>query len=100
MKLLLITAIEEFENEVKKILKHSGVKSFSMQSVQGYKNNAENELDNWFGTDDIPIDSLLFTVFAESECVDEMYSNINAFNGKQETLSRIHIVTVQLENFK
>ena len=62
MKLLLITAIEEFEKDVINILKNSGVKAFSYQSVKGFKND-RNEMKNWFGKDDIAVDSLLFTVF-------------------------------------
>ena len=62
MKLLLITAIEEFENDVINILKNSGVKAFSYQSVKGFKND-KNEMKNWFGKDDIAVDSLLITVF-------------------------------------
>ena len=62
MKLLLITAIEEFEKDVINILKNSGVKAFSYQSVKGFKND-KNEMKNWFGKDDIAVDSLLFTVF-------------------------------------
>lgn len=96
MKLLLITAIEEFEKEVKNILKHSGVKVFSYQSVKGYK-NTKKELENWFSLDNIEIDSLLFTVFIESEYVDEIYKSVEEFNSKQVTLSHIHIATVQLE---
>ncbi|MBO6201862.1 MAG: hypothetical protein J6N74_09620 [Chryseobacterium sp.] len=96
MKLLLITAIEEFEKEVKNILKHSGVKAFSYQSVKGFKNNGE-ELGNLFSSDNIEIDSLLFTVFIESRYVDEIYIRIQDFNSRQKTLSHVHIATVQLE---
>ena len=62
MKLLLITAVEEFEKDVINILKNSGVKAFSYQSVKGFKND-KNEMKNWFGKDDIAVDSLLITVF-------------------------------------
>lgn len=96
MKLLLITAIEEFEKDVKNILKHSGVKAFSYQSVKGFKNNG-NELENWFSSDNVEIDSLLFTVFIESRYVDEIYIRILDFNSRQKTLSHVHIATVQLE---
>ena len=96
MKLLLITAINEFEKEVKNILKHSGVKAFSYQSVKGFKNNGD-ELENWFSSDNVEIDSLLFTVFIESRYVDEIYIRIQDFNSRQKTLSHVHIATVQLE---
>ena len=101
MKLLLITAIEEFEKDVINILKNSKVRSFTYQSVKGFKND-KNEMKNWFGKDDIAVDSLLFTVFSEYNCVDSIYKNINEFNSKQETLSQIHIVTIDSEdeNFK
>jgi uncharacterized protein YaaQ len=97
MKLLLITAIEEFETDVINILKHSGVKAFSYQSVKGFKNN-KNEMSNWFGKDDIAVNSLLFTVFSDCNCVDDIYKSVNEFNQKQKTVSRIHIATINLEN--
>ena len=97
MKLLLITAIEEFEADVIDILKHSGVKSFSYQSVKGFKNN-KNEMSNWFGKDDIAVNSLLFTVFSDCNCIDDIYKSVNEFNQKQKTVSRIHIATINLEN--
>ncbi|WP_434977924.1 hypothetical protein [Daejeonia sp. YH14] len=97
MKLLLITCIEEFEKEVKKILNHSGVKAFTFQSVQGYKNNSENELHNWFSSDQTAIDSLLFTVFIQEECLQEIIRGINTFNAKQTTLSKIHLASFNIE---
>lgn len=101
MKLLLITAIEEFEKDVINILKNSGVRSFNYQSVKGFQND-KNEMNNWFGKDDIAVDSLLFTVFSEYNGVDRIYKNINEFNSKQQTVSHIHIVTINSEdeNFK
>ena len=99
MKLVLITCIEEFEKEVKKILNLSGVKTFAYQSVKGYKNAADNELNTWFATDAIGTDSLLFTVFAAHECIVDLYAKAEAFNRKQESLSHIHIATIALEKF-
>ncbi|WP_449388241.1 hypothetical protein [Chryseobacterium lineare] len=96
MKLLLITAIEEFETEVINILKHSGVKTFSYQSVKGYKNNG-NDVDRWFSTEHLSVDSLLFTVFAEDGFVDEIYKKIEILNSEQENFSHVHIAGVSLE---
>lgn len=96
MKLLLITAIEEFETDIINILKHSGVKTFSYQSVKGYKNNG-NDIDRWFSTEHLPVDSLLFTVFAEDGFVDEIYKKIEILNSEQENFSHVHIAGVSLE---
>ena len=96
MKLLLITAIEEFENEIIKILKDLGVNVFSYQSVKGYRND-ENTLESWFSTEHLSVDSLLFTVFVEQELENKIYENIQILNSKLETLSKVHLATVMLE---
>ncbi len=97
MKLLLITCIEEFEKDVKKILNHSEVKSFSVQSVKGYKNEPESELPNWFGSEYPATDSLLFIVFSEEKCLDNIMSGIEAFNTQRSFLSRIHLASFNIE---
>ena len=97
MKLLLMTAIREFEKNVKDILNHSGVKSFSYQYVKGYKNESDGTADNWFGASHAEIDSVLFTVFVEARFVDEIYRKVEFFNSKQKTLSHIHVATLELE---
>lgn len=96
MKLLLLTCIAEYENEAKEILKHTGVKSFSYQSVKGYKNNS-NDLSNWFVSDDIPTDSLLFTVFIENECMDDIFSRVEQFNSERSSLSKLHLACLQVD---
>ncbi|EJL72170.1 hypothetical protein [Chryseobacterium populi] len=92
MKLLLITAIEEFEADVINILKHSGVRAFSYQSVKGYKNTG-TEISSWFSEGHISVDSLLFTIFSDCNCVGDIYRSVNEFNKKQETVSQIHVAT-------
>ena len=96
MKLLLITAIEEFEHEIIKILKDLGVNVFSYQSVKGYRND-ENTLESWFSTEHLSVDSLLFTVFVEQELENKIYEKIQILNSKLETLSKVHLATVMLE---
>ena len=98
MKLLLITCIEEFEKEVKKILSHSGVKSFSVQSVKGYRNESGNELNNWFSSEHIATDSLLFTVFIEETCLHEIMHGIETFNLHRTSVSRIHLASFSIEH--
>ncbi len=94
MKLLLITCIEEFENDVKEILKHSGVKVFSYQSVKGYKNEKGAGVNNWFITADPPVDSILFIAFIEDSCVDDIFSRAEKFNAGQSAQSRLHLTSI------
>ena len=98
MKLLLITAITEFEKDVKNILIKSGAKSFTYHEVQGFKNEKNsNVLENWFASSYSETESLLFTVFVSAENSVQILEKIKEFNGKQETLSNIHIALIALE---
>lgn len=98
MKLLLITAIKEFESKVKNILLKSGVKSFTYNAVKGFKNDAETKVvDNWFASSYAEIDSLLFTVFLPAENTPLILKKIEEFNAGQETLSKVHIALINLE---
>lgn len=98
MKLLLITAIKEFESEVKNILVKSEVKSFTYNSVKGFKNEAQsNVVDNWFASSYAEIDSLLFTVFLPEENTPLILKKIEEFNFGQEILSKVHIALINLE---
>ena len=97
MKLLLLTCIEEYENVVKEILKHSGVKAFSYQSVKGYKNTENSELNNWFVSDDIPMKSLLFTIFIEDTCMPDIFDRVEKFNEERASLSKLHLACLKVE---
>ena len=98
MKLLLITAIAEFEKEVKQILKEANVKTYSYKDVVGYRNSAEDALEsNWFGTEMNENESVMFYAFVDKKNVDIVFDAITEFNSKQETLSHIHTVILNIE---
>jgi hypothetical protein len=98
MKLLLITAVKEFENEIKQLLKKAAVKSFSYQDVKGFKNNAGEAVEfNWFGSEMNETDSILFYAFAPKEKVDALFQLVEYFNIEQETVSHIHITVLNIE---
>lgn len=98
MKLLLITAIKEFESEVKSILVKSGSKSFTYNEVKGFKNEeSSTRTSSWFASAYSKIDSLLFTVFVAEENTPLIIQKIEEFNAEQETLSKVHIALINLE---
>jgi nitrogen regulatory protein PII len=99
MKLLIITSIIEFKDEVKKILKKSQVTSYSFKEVIGYWDNQDESIqENWFASEMNENDSIMFHVFIPKNSVDIISELINEFNNKQETASQIHIATINLEN--
>ena len=98
MKLLLITAVSEFEKEVKQILKKAQVKTFSYREVTGYRNTSEDAIEsNWFGSEMNENESIMFYAFVPKENVDMVFSAISEFNSNQETLSHIHSAILNIE---
>jgi len=98
MKLLLITAVSEFENEVKQILKKAQVKTFFYREVSCYKNTSEDAIEsNWFGSEMNENESILFYAFVPKQNVDLVFTFITVFNGQQETLSHIHSAVLNIE---
>lgn len=98
MKLLIITAVLEFEKEVKTILKHSKILSFSYQKVIGFRDVTEESVgNNWFATEINENESVLFYAFADEHAVAKVFEQTKSFNDKQETLSKIHLAVVPIE---
>ena len=78
MKLVLITAIAEFEKEVKKMLKEAKVKSYSYRDVKGFRDASEEGVEtNWFGTEMNEIESIVFYAFVSKENVSILFDLMN-----------------------
>jgi len=98
MKLLIITAIKEFENEIKQQLKTAKATTFSYKNVIGYRDSTQDAIEsNWFSSEMNKSESILFYAFVPKENVDTLFENINEFNAKQETLSHIHVAVLAIE---
>jgi hypothetical protein len=98
MKLVIITAIEAFKDEIKILLKKAAVISSTYQKVIGYKDASEESLgNNWFASEMNETDSILFYTFVDNIKSDHLVSIVNDFNAKQETKSKIHINILNIE---
>lgn len=97
MKLILLTAIQEFEADIKKMLQTAQVHSYSLHEVKGYKKNTEEVADNWFGTEMPNNDSVLFYAFVPESNSSVVFEAVTKFNVQQETLSHIHIAVLNIE---
>ncbi len=98
MKLLLITAVKEFEKDIKLMLKKVGVKSFSYKDVNGFKDNSEDALEtNWFAANEQETESVLFYAFVKEEKVDGLFEMVNDFNTEQVSKSNIHVAVLNIE---
>tara|TARA_R110000868_G_scaffold174940_1_gene411796 strand:- start:1502 stop:1807 length:306 start_codon:yes stop_codon:yes gene_type:complete len=98
MKLLIITAIAEFDAAIKKMLKQAEVKTFTYKAVTGFKDLSEEAIEsNWFGSEMNENESILYYAFVKKENVDLFFDLVNEFNKEQKTVSNIHVAVLNIE---
>lgn len=86
MKMVIITAVEEYKNQVISLLKVSGIDSFSGSSIEGYKNAPKVLMNSsWFPSDKAGASSLLFFSFTEKQNVDVLFERIKELNEELES---------------
>ena len=98
MKLVIITAIQEFEAEIKKQLKKAEVTTYSFKNVSGYRDNSADAIEsNWFSSEMKITESILFYAFVKKENVALLFDGVNEFNIQQKTHSNIHVAVLNIE---
>lgn len=98
MELVIITAVKSYEKDIKRLLKESGVKTFSHLEVTGYKDLSEEPREtNWFASSIGEHQSALFYAFVEEAYVDSLLRKIADFNQGQESKSHVHAVVINIK---
>ncbi|WP_291117127.1 hypothetical protein [Flavobacterium sp. UBA6135] len=98
MKLLIITAVQEFGLEVKKQLKENGVQTYSYREVTGFRDSTMDAVEtNWFATEMNETTSLLFFAFVTEQQTESILLELNRFNLTCEVHSKIHASIVPIE---
>jgi nitrogen regulatory protein PII len=97
MELVIITAVQAFEQDIKQLLKAAGVQAFSYTHVTGYTarpNSASNA--NWFASEAGEHQSVLFYVFMASETAQKVLSAVTELNAHEESRSHVHAAIVPI----
>jgi len=100
MKLIVITAIAEFDKEIKNMLKKTKIKSYTYQHVKGFRDSTEESLENnWFGSEMNETESVVFYAFLRKDSIDILFQTIEAFNLQQDSISKVHIASLEVEKY-
>jgi hypothetical protein len=98
MKLLIITAVAEYEKEVKQLLKQAEVISYSYKHVTGFRDSTLDSVgNNWFGVEMNESDAILFYAFVKKENVDLFFELAENKNAEHQTKSCIHVASIKIE---
>jgi hypothetical protein len=98
MKLVMVTAVEEFQNDVLKLFKRANIESFSGSEIEGYKSQSDLlATSTWFPSIRGASESVMFFSFTEDENINSLFELISVFNQKVETNNPIRAVVIPIE---
>ena len=98
MKLLIVTTVAEYQKQVLKLFRESGIEAFSTSEIDGYKNN--NSLvatQSWFPSEKGGSESLLYFSFTDNNKIDEFFKLVEEYNKHLETNNPIRVVVLPVE---
>lgn len=100
MKLVLVTAVEEFQKDVLKIFKTANIENFSSSDIDGYKNVPSLLLaSNWFSAEKEGNKSIMFFSFTNKEKIDDLFNLLEEFNLHVETNNPIKAIVIPIEKY-
>ena len=100
MKLVIVTAVEEFREEVLKIFKKANIENFSSSDIDGYKNSPSLLMaSNWFSAGKGNTESMMFFSFTNKEKIDDLFILLEEFNNNLKTKNPLKAVVVPVEKF-
>jgi hypothetical protein len=100
MKLVIVTAVEEFQKDVLNLFKNANIENFSSSDIDGYKNRSSILMaSNWFSGEKGGNESVLFFSFTDDEHIDLLFRLIKVFNKNLETNNPLKGIVVPIEKF-
>ncbi|MFY9242521.1 MAG: hypothetical protein WAO74_05800 [Polaribacter sp.] len=100
MKLVIVTAVEEFQKDVLKLFKKANIENFSSSGIDGYKNLSSLLVtSNWFSGGKSGNQSIMFFSFTNKEKIDDLFTLLEEFNKNLETNNPLKAIVVPVERF-
>lgn len=98
MKLVIVTSVEEYHDDILEIFKKSNIQNFSESEIDGYKNMPSIlSTNNWFAANKSVTNSIMLFSFTEEEKIDTLFEYLETYNKKIESNSPIKAIVLPIE---
>jgi hypothetical protein len=98
MKLIVVTCLKEYQEEVAKIFKQAHVYVFSVTDMMGFKETDHaNLMDEWFAAGKERFDSVVLFSFTAAANTDAVIGLVNEHNTKEALQFPIRAFVVPVE---
>jgi hypothetical protein len=99
MKLVLITAVKEFQKQVLQLFKKAAIENLSVTEINGFKNIPSEIASNWFSAGKNANESALLFFYTDDDHITVLFNLIIEFNKNMETNNPIKGVVLPVERF-
>ena len=100
MKLVIVTAVDEYKKDIVKLFKKSGIENFSESDIEGFKTSEPGNLvSNWFASESSGSDSEMFFSFAKNDRADKLFELLKKYNQEIKSKNLIRAVVVPVEKY-
>lgn len=100
MKLLMVTVVEEFHNDVLRMFKEAKIENFSESEIGGHKSTSNILISsNWFASEKTGTQSNLFFSFTENKNIDLLFKILKEYNNNLITNNPVRAVVLPIERF-
>lgn len=98
MKLLIVTTVSEFQQDILKLFKKANIEAFSSSEIDGYKEtNSLVATQSWFPGHKGGNESLMFFSFTDEEKIKEIFEYLKEYNTHLETNNPVRAVVLPIE---
>ena len=98
MKLVTILTLEEYQEDIKKLMFKNQISIFSEIDMQGYyKADSSENQSNWFANDRIGITSKMNFAFLPEASVQILLEAISQFNAQNQLTNPVHAFVMHVE---
>ncbi|AVR46004.1 hypothetical protein C7S20_12480 [Christiangramia fulva] len=98
MKLIIVTALHEFQKQVLKIFREANIEAFSSSEIDGYKTtNSLVTTQSWFPGEQGGNESSMFFSFTEEEKVKKLFELLRKFNSGLKTDNPVRAIVLNVE---
>lgn len=98
MKLLIVTAVSEYQKDVLNLFKKANIEAFSSSEIDGYKNsNSLIATQSWFPGEKAGNESSMFFSFTDEDKISDFFRHVKAYNQSLETDNPVRAIVLPIE---
>ncbi|MBT8271487.1 MAG: hypothetical protein KJO25_05530 [Bacteroidia bacterium] len=100
MKLVIITVVDNYSDDILMLFKASGIDRFSGSDIEGFRNTpAVLRTSSWFPADEGGNESSLFFSFDSEEKINDLLDRIKTYNATLESDNPVRAIVLPIERF-